>query len=163
MIKIIDNWLDKDLSDFVEDNFLHKYPHYFDHYSTNNSKTLFYNCELNQDDMLVKLLFYKAQKNVNKKIKLIRSHFNIQHPKMKGDWHVDYSNVSFVYMVTQTLNKKEGTFDIKINNKLHSIDFVKNRLLIFDSNLLHRGNAPLFDKKRDINIRITLALKADYV
>lgn len=112
--------------------------------------------------MLVRLLFYKAQKTINKKLNLVRTHFNIQHPGMDGGWHVDNSQLSFVYMVTQTLDKKEGTFDIKINNKIRSINFVKNKLLIFDSNLFHKGNAPLLNKKRKINARITFTLKANY-
>ena len=162
MIEIIDDWLDPDLSNFVEDNFLHKYPHYFDHTPTNKDDKIFYNCELNHNDMLVRLLFYKAQKTINKKLNLVRTHFNIQHPGMDGGWHVDNSQLSFVYMVTQTLDKKEGTFDIKINNKIRSINFVKNKLLIFDSNLFHRGNSPLPNKKRNINARITFTLKANY-
>lgn len=65
-------------------------------------------------------------------------------------------------MVTQTLNKKEGTFQAKINNKIKTINFVKNRLLFFDSSILHRGNAPLLNKNRNINARITFTLKANY-
>ena len=47
MINIIDNWLEKDLSDFVENSFLHEYPHYFDNTTTDNDNKVFYNCELN--------------------------------------------------------------------------------------------------------------------
>jgi len=162
MINIIDNWLEKDLSDFVENSFLHEYPHYFDHTPTDNDNKVFYNCELNHNDTLVKLLFYKAKKTINKKLKLVRTHFNIQHPGMNGGWHTDSSQLSFVYMVTQTLKKKEGTFQIKINNKIKTIDFVKNRLIIFDSNLIHRGNAPLMNDKRNVNARITFTLKVNY-
>ena len=163
MMNIIDNWLDKDLSDFVEQSFLHEYPHYFDHTPTDADSKVFYNCELNNTDMLVKLLFHKAQKTINKKLNLVRTHFNIQHPGMDGGWHVDYSELSFVYMVTQTLNKKEGTFDIKINNKIKKVDFVKDRLVFFDSNLVHRGNPPLLNEKRKTNARITFTLKTNYV
>jgi hypothetical protein len=162
MINIVDNWLEKDLSDFAEHSFLHVYPHHFDHTPTDKDDKTFYNCELNDSDMLVKLLFYKAQKTINKKLNLVRTHFNIQHPGMDGGWHVDNSEISFVYMVTQTLNKKEGTFQAKINNKIKTIDFVKNRLLFFDSSILHRGNAPFLNKKRNINARITFTLKANY-
>jgi len=162
MINIIDNWLEKDLSDFVEHSFLHEYPHYFDHTPTDKDSNVFYNCELNHNDTLVKLLFYKARKTINKKLKLVRTHFNIQHPGMNGGWHTDSSQLSFVYMVTQTLKKKEGTFQIKIDNKIKTIDFVKNRLIIFDSNLIHRGNPPLINDKRNVNARITFTLKVNY-
>jgi len=162
MINVIDNWLENDLSNFVEQSFLHEYPHFFDHTPTHNDNNFFYNCELNHNDTLVKFLFYKAKKTLNRKIKLVRTHFNIQHPGMDGGWHTDDSELSFVYMVTQTLNKKEGTFQAKINNKIKTIDFVKNRLLFFDSKILHKGNAPFLNKKRNVNARITFTLKVNY-
>ena len=66
MINIVDNWLEKDLSDFAEHSFLHVYPHHFDHTPTDKDDKTFYNCELNDSDMLVNYYFIKHRKQLIK-------------------------------------------------------------------------------------------------
>ena len=71
--------------------------------------------------------------------------------KSDGDYHTDDCNITCLYMVTDTL-KDSGHLDIKDEKK---INFVQNRLVIFDSKKLHRGLAP------SNGVRISLAFKLD--
>jgi hypothetical protein len=68
---------------------------------------------------------------------------------MEGSYHTDHSDITCLLMVSDSL-KDCGHFDLK-DEKM--INFVKNRLIIFDSKKLHRGLAPIK------GVRISLAFK----
>ena len=150
--RIIDNWLNKNLVDYLEEYFLYNFPHYYGHKSNEKDPddSVFYNSNLNPDDALNSYLFYKLQKTLDMKLKLNRMYINIQHPGMIGSFHTDDGMMTGLYMATKTLNNK-GSFEIKNETP---IDFIQNRLIAFDASKEHRGNAP--DKGE---VRITLAFK----
>jgi hypothetical protein len=148
--QIIDNWLDKNLVDYLEDYFLYRFPHYYGHKSNPDSdESSFYNSMCNPQDALNNYLFFKLKKTLNKNLKLERMYINIQHPNMNGSFHPDDGDMTCLYMVTKTL-ENSGHFEIKDEEK---INFVQNRLIAFDAKKLHRGTAPNKD------VRITLAFK----
>jgi len=150
--RIIDNWLNKNLVDYLEEYFLYNFPHYYGHKSNKEDPddSVFYNSNLNPDDALNSYLFYKLQKTLDMKLKLNRMYINIQHPGMIGSFHTDDGMMTGLYMATKTLNNK-GSFEIKNETP---IDFIQNRLIAFDASKEHRGKAP--DKGE---VRITLAFK----
>tara|TARA_R100000388_G_scaffold42570_1_gene32579 strand:- start:276 stop:743 length:468 start_codon:yes stop_codon:yes gene_type:complete len=147
--KIIDNWLDKDLIEFLHPLFLFNSPHFFSQKSSDSDKNVFYISRLNLDDPLYIFLNYKLQKTLNIKCYCDDLYVNIQHPDMEGSYHTDHSDITCLLMVSDTL-KDCGHFDLK-DEKM--INFVKNRLIIFDSKKLHRGLAPIK------GVRISLAFK----
>ena len=149
--KIIDNWLDEDLIKFLHPLFLYNAPHFFSQKSNEGKGGMFYVSHLNKDDALFCFINYKLMQTLKIKYTLSDLYLNIQHPNMNGDYHTDDCNITCLYMVTETL-KDSGHLDIKDEKK---INFVQNRLVIFDSKKLHRGLAP------SNGVRISLAFKLD--
>tara|TARA_R110000772_G_scaffold44378_3_gene102158 strand:+ start:84 stop:554 length:471 start_codon:yes stop_codon:yes gene_type:complete len=149
--EIIDNWLHSDLVDYLENYFLYKFPHYYGHKSNDKDINSFYVSSLNPDDALNNFLFYKLKKTLNKNLRLERMYINIQHENMNGSFHQDEGDITCLYMVTKTLPKGEGCFEIKNEEK---IDFIQNRLIAFDASKQHMGHAP-----NKGEVRITLAFK----
>jgi len=149
-IEIKDNFFEKDLINFLDNYFLNL-PHYYGHSSTGNSER-FYTHNFNVDNPLINFLCTK----INKNIKILRVYINIQYDNMNGDFHTDDGDTTYLIMVSETLQKNSGLFQIiKENNETQSIEFVQNRMISFSSNLKHRGLAPL-EKNTP---RITLAFK----
>lgn len=157
--KVIDNWLDKDLVDHINYICLFRVPHYFGHDSeltfNVNNKNFFYATDLSQNDNLWGFLFYKVKKTLNLNLELIRMYINIQHQGMHGGFHTDDGSLTCLYMVTKTLQKDSGCFEIKGENK---IDFVQNRLIAFDALKAHKGHGP-----NEKEVRITLAFKTKII
>jgi hypothetical protein len=152
-IKIIDNFLGEDLIKHLEEIFLFKTPHYYGHKSHKDSK-FFYNCNVNLNDYLLMFL-HKKLKDIFKIKEVLRCYINIQFNGMDGDWHQDDGNHTILLMVTKTLKKGSGEFQIKKDNKINKISFIQNRLIFFNSSLKHRGMSP-----KEIAVpRITLAFK----
>jgi len=144
----IENWLEKDLCDFLEKEFLYNTPHQYgqksDH-ADHDTPNLFYFTNLNPNDPLVRFLSYKLKKTVSNDLILNDIYINVQHPNMDGDFHVDPGTMTALYMVTGS-----GDFEIKNEKK---IKFKKNKLICFDAKKFHRGIAP------KEGVRITLAFK----
>ena len=168
MLKIIDNFLSNDVVDVLEKHFL-EMPHYFGHSSIipkENDRVdkhiRFYMTELNLSNPLISIVAEKIKKTVEFKLNFLRVYINVQHTNMPGDFHRDDGQITFLLMSSRTLNAGSGTFEIKLNNRddeIHSVDFVQNRLIMFDASWAHRGLAPL-----EIGIpRITLAFKTEIV
>jgi hypothetical protein len=114
----------------------------------------FYGSELNLNDNLTQFLQNKIKKQINFN-QVIRAFLNIQFKGMNGIFHQDQGNNTILLMITKTLKKESGMFEIKEKNTIKKIDFVQNRLLTFDAKSLHRGLAP-----QEKNIpRITMAFQ----
>jgi hypothetical protein len=153
MIKIIDNFLEKDLIEYLEKLFIYNTPHYYGH-ASNEKSNKFYCSNLNTEDTLIKYLIIKLKKNF-KFNQVIHSYINIQYNEMNGDWHSDVGSHTIILMITKTLKKDSGQFEIKDNEKINKIDFIQNRLIYFDATKQHRGMDP-----KEINTpRITLVFK----
>jgi len=162
MIKVIDSFLDTDLSKFLEKYFL-EIPHYFGHSSLGLDTDIpFYQSNLNLNDPLIYFLCLKLQKQVDYKLGFIRAYINVHYSNMPGGFHIDDGEITFVLMTSKTLQKGSGQFQIQINNDINniqSIDFVQNRLVIFPANWKHRGLDPV----EHATPRVTLAFKTQKV
>jgi hypothetical protein len=162
MIKIIDNFLEEDLSRYLEQYFL-EIPHTFGWSSTGlNNGSPFYQANLNPYDPLIKFLCLKVQKQVDHKLGFLRVYINIHYSNMPGGFHHDDGDTTFILMTSRTLKKGSGQFQIKINNNennIQNIDFIHNRLIMFPANWEHRGLDPM----EHATPRVTLALKTQKV
>ena len=146
---IIEDWLEKDLCDFLEKKLLYETPHYFTNKSNKEAKNRFYNTILNPHDNLNAFLISKLKKDLNKELDILEFYMNIQHPGMHGTFHTDPGDLTCLYMLTG-----EGDFEIKYEEP---INFKKNKLICFDAHKLHKGLAP---KK---GARITVAFKTKII
>jgi hypothetical protein len=153
-IEIKDNFLEKDLIDYLCSHFK-LLPHYYGHTSTGDSIP-FYASNLNLNDPLYNFLCFKISKLFPYSIEIMRTYINVQYCFMEGSFHQDDGDTTILLMITPTLKSKSGCFEIKDNNnKLKSVNFVQNRLILFPASWYHRGCAPI-----ENNIpRITLAFK----
>lgn len=162
MIKIIDNFLEKDLSTYLEQYFL-EIPHNFGWTSKGLGQgSPFYQANLNPYDPLIKFLCLKVQRQVNYKVGFIRVYINIHYSNMPGDFHEDDGDTTFVLMTSKTLQKGSGQFQIQINNDIENIqkiDFIQNRLIIFPALWKHRGLDPV----EHATPRVTLAFKTSKI
>ena len=162
MIKIIDNFLEDDLSKYLEKYFL-EIPHNFGWSSTGlNNGSPFYQANLNPYDPLINFLCLKVQKQVEYKLGFLRVYINIHFSNMPGGFHEDDGDTTILLMTSKTLQIGSGQFQIQINNdtnNIKSIDFVQNRLIVFPALWKHRG----LDPKEHATPRITLAFKTQKV
>jgi hypothetical protein len=157
-----DNFLDVDLIKFLNYYFL-KIPHSYGVSSNGLDKGhSFYYSELNIKDPLVEFLCRKIQKEIRTTVGFIRVYINVHYNGMPGDYHKDDGDMTAVLMVSKTLQPGSGQFKVKIDNdenKINSIDFVQNRLILFPAKWEHRGLDPI----ELATPRITLAFKTQMV
>tara|TARA_E500000318_G_scaffold15672_2_gene16080 strand:+ start:1039 stop:1482 length:444 start_codon:yes stop_codon:yes gene_type:complete len=144
-MKIKNNWLNDELLLFLEQKFKHQVPHFYCEQSFKGGSYL-YASNFNDNDTLINYLAFKLQRFLQIKLVFNRIYINVQHPGMDGSFHIDSgSDLTALYMVC-------GEGDFEIENEC-IIPFEKNKLIVFNSNLVHKGHAP---KK---GMRITLAFK----
>jgi hypothetical protein len=153
---VLDNFLENDLIIYLEKYFL-EIPHYYGHTSIKDGIP-FYSSELDMYNPLINFLCFKVNNFINDKISFLRVYINVQFKNMNGDFHTDDGDITALLMVSKTLKKNSGEFQIKLNNSennIDKIDFIQNRIIKFNSNLEHRGLAPI----EELVPRITLAFK----
>jgi hypothetical protein len=164
-LQIIDDFLDKEIIDDLDHNFLKVYPHYyrgrsdpgFSEGSTFYNYT-FYDRRVDTPDILspiAKMLIEKVTPFIED-LELDMMYFNLQHPGMGGSPHLDHNpdvteGLTVLLMVTQ--KGIGGDFMYKEKDIFEHIEYKKNRLIIFNGGKSHYGKC--FD---DVP-RITLAFK----
>jgi len=133
---IVENWLEKDLHEFLKFKYLHNTPHYFNQRTSPKTdlNSYFYISELKQEDLMNSFLHVKIEKIINKKLNFLRTYLNVQHVNMNGAWHTDDGEITCLYMVT-------GNGNFEIQNEA-SVLFEENKLICFDAKKIHRGLAP---------------------
>ena len=159
-IVIKNNFLEKDLIDYLFNHFK-QLPHYYGHRSSDKDKgNSFYSTNLNVHDFLYNFLCSKIAKIFKYDIKILRMYINIQHCFMDGEFHQDDGELTVLLMITPTLQSKSGCLEIKEHNKiLKTIPFIQNKLVIFPASWYHKGCAPI-----EKNIpRITLVFKTERI
>lgn len=154
-IEIIDNFLEEDLSVYIRQVCLFRLPHYFGHgvYPEKNIYSYATNIEKNDDTFLFNYLKYKINVITNFEYNNGRIYMNVQYPKMEGELHTDDGDRTAIYMASDTV-EKGSEFVYRMGSKIVKVPFVRNRLILIDAKLWHRGNAPKEPKPR-----ITLAFK----
>ena len=151
-ITIKDNFLDPLLLTILYDRVL-KDPMTY-HAQSNDGQVLkFFQSPIELETVHAEYLCRKFMTVTDKKIGFIRGYANIQFQNMNGDWHVDDGENTFLLMLSETLEKGDGCFEIKDET---SVDFVQNRCIMFDATKPHRGLA----SKKVLKPRVTLAFKS---
>jgi len=162
MIKVIDNFLEDDLSKYLEQYFL-EIPHNFGNSSSGLDKgSPFYRSSLDPYEPLIKFLCLKIQKQAEHILGFLRVYINVHYSNMPGSFHEDDGDTTFLLMTSKTLQKGSGQFQVQINNNINdiqSIDFIQNRLVIFPARWKHRGLDPI----EHGTPRITLAFKTQKI
>lgn len=145
-IKIIDNWLEPDLAEYLSEYLDKGLLYSTSHGSLHMDNTSFLNAELPFSPMS-QFLVYKLNKI--KKVTILRAYVNLHYQCHGGGFHTDEGKLTFVYMVSKSV--KGGSFEMKGEEK---VDYKFNRLIYFPANRLHKGHAPSNNVKR-----LTLAFK----
>jgi len=154
MISEVKNYLDRDLIDLLERYYLFEHAHFYSHSSKDdNTGNYFFASDVTKDK-LTHYVAYKLQKQFDIK-GFKRIYFNLQFNGMSGAWHKDDGHKTYMLMITKTLKKDSGCFEVKVGSEIKSFPFERNKLIIFESNLFHRGLAPLEPGQP----RMTLAFK----
>ena len=150
-MRIIKNWLRKDVGIDVRD-YLYGCKYEYRSTSTNKSSNTFFISNFNlQTDQTIMWVAERLVKEFDHDIKIMRSYVNLQFTGMNGEWHTDDGETTCLWMATKSLPKGSGEFQTK--DKKIKFDF--NKLIIFDSQIPHRGMAP-----KELNTpRMTLAFK----
>tara|TARA_R110000851_G_scaffold221615_3_gene374346 strand:+ start:644 stop:1108 length:465 start_codon:yes stop_codon:yes gene_type:complete len=150
-MKIIKNWLRKDVGIDIRDHlFGCKYE--YRSTSTNKSSNTFFisNFDLTTNQTIM-WVAEKLVKEFGYDINIMRAYANLQFTGMNGEWHTDDGETTCLWMATESLPKGSGEFQTK--DKKVKFDF--NKLIMFDSKEVHRGMGP----KKLNTPRITLAFK----
>ena len=148
------NYMDKDFITYLSNHYLINVFHRYGHNSVPGSGKTFFATDMH-NDAVSNFVTYKLIKDfgVNK---FKRIYINLHFNGMDGEWHHDDGKETYMLMVTPTLKKGSGCFEIKENNKIQPVAFEQNKLVIFKAKFQHRGRAPV-EKNTP---RITLAFKS---
>ena len=142
ILSVMDDWLDIEFCDHLAKHILYDINHSYGHTSNDGDETEFYHTEFNMGVFHIKYMCRKLSREVVKaNCGFMRVYANIQFPGMDGTMHVDDGDMTAIYMVTQTLSPGDGVFEYMEGGKKESIDFVQNRLVLFEGNK-HRAIAP---------------------
>jgi len=153
-MKIIDNFLELDFFNHIQDLLIYEANYKYSQTSVDENGNTFFIASLNVKDPTLNFIAKKILPHTDFK-EFEGCYTNMQFNGMDGDWHVDPGTKTALVMISPTLSKGSGQFEIK-TDKINKIDFVANRLVIFDAKKKHRGRAP-----KEINTpRVTLAFKS---
>lgn len=155
-LTIIDNFLTKDELKLTEEYF--KKPIWQFGHGTQSSKSSpekWFYASLNDLPFFTEYLKEKIEKNNESKYYIQTVYANGQTVMNGGSWHVDVETAmdvktpEFVTALLYVSNinrdnieKIKGYVDFKLNGEVVSIEPFQNRLVLFDSKVTHRGNAP---------------------
>lgn len=155
-IYVVDDFLNDDEIDFLETYFkgdIWGFGHCTDPEDKRLFKGRWFSTDLKDKNFFCEHLLEKIERISGHKWEPIQIYANGQTILNNGDWHVDdYNNpldpfyfTALIYI--SDINKSNvdvinGHFEFKINDKITSIEPFKNRMILFDSSILHRGNAP---------------------
>lgn len=145
--KVIDNWLEPHLADYLSEYLYNQIDYRPGHGSKKGDNTSFLFGTVPYTP-LIDFIFYKIKRI--KPVSLLRVYTNLHYSHMGGDFHLDDGDITFLYMPSKNLNTNEGHFEIKDEQKF---EYKFNRLIYFDATKLHKGHAPTTGS------RITLAFK----
>lgn len=155
-VKIIDNLLDNFLIKYLHNKFLYDIPHFFRGNSFDKHNKSFYTSPLDLNNSIVEYIYLKIVNEILKiNCSIQRTYLNIQHTNMDGDFHIDDGDITVLLMITNNPKEGGGEFEyIDENNQIQKIEYKQNRLIVFDTNIEHRGLAYKGNEPR-----ITLAYK----
>ncbi len=148
-ITVIDDFLSKDELTFV-DNFFENANWNYGLANVESDTVSWFKCELFKEPFFAKHILSKIKKVTNCDWECYDIHANGQTIQLEGKTHVDskqpedrWSALLYVSNITQlNIDKVNGHTEFKINKRVISIEPFKNRLVLFRSNIPHKGRAP---------------------
>ena len=144
-LKIIENWLEPDLIDFLHEKFLYHTPHYY--HERSSKAALFYSHDFMNRDLLIDHLAQKIKKNyLTPKHEFNRIFFNVQHPGMNGSYHIDFEEDNSISACLNVSPKDEsGGGDFCYLESMAGaptrVKYDQNNLVLFNSTIQHYGEA----------------------
>jgi len=149
-VRIIENYFDPILLKLLHEHILSE-PLSYGEASNKGDETKFFSLNFSFKDNLTKYLCMKVAETLGGKVEFLRVYANIQFRNMHGSFHSDDGDHTVLVMISDTLDKEDGCFVMRDR----SVDFVKNRCIIFNAKEDHMGLASTREEKP----RITLAFK----
>ena len=73
-----------------------------------------------------------------------------------GNWHKDHGDKTALYFPLEWVHEWGGTTHFKLEDAETEIEYKQNRLLLFNSNVLHYGSGPAIDNVLRISIAFNL-------
>jgi hypothetical protein len=73
-----------------------------------------------------------------------------------GNWHKDHGDKTVLYFPLEWVHEWGGTTRFKFEDAETEIEYKQNRLLVFNSNVLHYGYGPAIDNVLRISIAFNL-------
>lgn len=170
MFKVYDNVLDRQMLNYV-DSYIKKLP-YYPHTSTAADESNFFGTHdlvHNHDlfDFLSNVIVEMNGKKIFKDIPKVTRVYANAHNYGKhngGRWHTDegdaygngWCNVTILFYPQEwDAEKYKGSTLFKINDEIHKVDYVRNRMVVFPASILHKAEYHLNKN----NMRYTLAYK----
>jgi hypothetical protein len=77
-----------------------------------------------------------------------------------GNWHTDHGDKTMLYFPNAWNSEWGGSTFFKIDGLKKEIEYKRNRLVIFDSSILHYGSSPTVDNILRISIAFNLRFNA---
>ena len=146
--KIIDNWLEPDLAEFLSVHLTKNILYSLDHSSRpDTTESSFLMSHLSIHDPII--LFLHSKINKVKKVNLLRSYVNCHYSCHGGSFHQDDGDTTFLYMPSK--NVEGGEFEIFNQPR---VEYKFNRLIYFNALDFHKGNP-----HTNNTTRLTLAFK----
>lgn len=78
-----------------------------------------------------------------------------------GNWHVDHGDKTLLYFPLTWRSDWGGSTHFKVHGEEKEITYRQNRLIVFDSDILHYGSCPSIDNVLRISIAFNLRLWPD--
>jgi hypothetical protein len=147
---IFDDFLTEDEMKFTEEYFK-KHIWKFGHasFDSETASRKWFHTDLDDLPFFTEYLKEKIERIDGSKYDIYRVYANGQTVLNGGSWHQDSYQpdwtTALLYISDINIDNVEhiqGHTEFKINNEIVSIEPFKNRLVLFDSRVIHRGNAP---------------------
>jgi hypothetical protein len=125
--------------------------------SNRNSVTDFLMCNVSDENFFNTYLFNKIKKKLNINYNIERIYFNGQWCGREGDFHPDDTKKTLLIYISDYQFGWGGFTEFFISEKEQVIVHpIKNRAVIFDGNILHKGYSFSF---QECPMRVSLAYK----
>lgn len=150
-IRVVDNFLSNDELQFTMDIINNEKWIYGAQSGQTLSNIKWFGCDLSENLFFKEYLLQKISKITKCNWECSRLYANGQTPLLDGEWHIDKDPPNDDYwtvllyisdITTENIVRVNGHTEFKINNEIKSIEPLKNRIVIFKSDIIHRGRAP---------------------
>jgi hypothetical protein len=162
MFLVVDNFFDERIVSIVAHGVNHyrwAYGHKSDIYDPNHNRFFVINL---YDGASEDNLFYMLWRMIQTKVpSLLSCHCwrviaNGQVKGQNGDWHTDHGDKTVLYFPLEWKPQWGGSAHFKINGSESEIEYKRNRVIIFSSDILHYGSCPAVENVLRVSIAFNL-------